>query len=58
MKKDFDDFQRFVNELTEAIEGGYIEENGEITSFDSKQAVVNTLKLLERWQLIFFENQN
>ena len=55
---DFDDLQRFVDELTEKVETGMIEEDGEVSGFDTTVAVTNILELLTKWGLIYFMDEN
>ena len=55
---DFDDLQRFVDELTENVESGMVEEDGEVSGFDTTLAVTNILDLLTRWGLIYFMDEN
>jgi hypothetical protein len=55
---DYDDYQRFVDELTEAIESGYTYEHDEIVGFDATRATLNVIDHLTKWGLINFIDEN
>jgi hypothetical protein len=58
IKGDYDDYQRFIDELSEAIEDGYTYQQDEITGYDTKRAVMNVVEMLKRWGLILFTDEN
>ena len=58
VKGTFDDYQRFVDELTDEVESGYTREHEDIVGYDATRAVLNILQMLQRWGLITFMDEN
>ena len=58
VKGTFDDYQRFVDELTDEVESGYTREQDDIVGYDATRAVLNILQMLQRWGLITFMDEN
>ncbi len=55
---DYDDYQRFVDELTKAIESGYTRQHDEVVGYDATRATLNVIDLLTKWGLIQFLDEN
>jgi len=58
MNIEYDDYQRFIDELSETIETGYTYQQDEIVGYDATRATMNVVELLKRWGLILFMDEN